>query len=115
MSSKKKPGSKSAPDDTRLSRGRTRESAVFPVPPAAAVLPESYAATLREIKTHLASARVRAVLAANPIVIEAYWQIGRIILTRQSDASWGAKIIDRLAVDLKEAFPEMSGLSVHNL
>jgi len=115
MSSKKKPGSKSASDDTRLSRGRTRESAVFPVPPAAAVLPESYAATLREIKTHLASARVRAVLAANPIVIEAYWQIGRIILTRQSDASWGAKIIDRLAVDLKEAFPEMSGLSVRNL
>ncbi len=103
------------PDETRLSRGRTRPEAIFPVAPTVASLPESYAATLQEIKTHLRSARVRAVLAANPIVIEAYWQTGKIILARQQEAGWGAKVIDRLAVDLKEAFPDMGGLSVRNL
>lgn len=102
-------------EEPRLSRGRTRPEAIFPVAPPASSLPESYAATLQEIKAHLRNARVRAVLAANPIVIEAYWRTGNIILTRQKEAAWGAKVIDRLAVDLREAFPDMSGLSSRNL
>jgi predicted nuclease of restriction endonuclease-like (RecB) superfamily len=102
-------------DDSRLARGRAREGARFTAAPPLAHLPESYAATLEEIKRHLQQARVRAVLAANPIVIEAYWQTGRIILERQREQGWGAKVIDRLAADLKQAFPGMSGLSARNL
>lgn len=102
-------------DEQRLSRGRTRPDAIFPVAPAAASLPASYAATLQEIKFHLRSARIRAVLAANPIVIEAYWQTGKIILARQKEAGWGAKVIDRLAADLQAEFPDMSGLTTRNL
>jgi len=117
MSSKKK-APKAIPEgtsDTRLSRGRTRPGAIFPVAPAAASLPPSYAATLHEIKSYLRSARVRAILAANPIVIEAYWQTGKIILARQQEAGWGAKVIDRLAADLQAEFPDMSGLTRRNL
>lgn len=51
----------------------------------------------------------------NPIVIEAYWHTGKIILARQQEAAWGAKVIDRLAADLREAFPDMGGLSSRNL
>ena len=104
-----------SPGPPRLARGRTRPGAIFPVAPSAASLPASYAATLQDIKTHLRSARVRAVLAANPIVIEAYWHTGKIILARQQEAAWGAKVIDRLAADLQEAFPDMAGLSARNL
>lgn len=117
MSIKKK-ASKATPEgtsDTRLFRGRTRPGAIFPVAPATAALPESYAATLQEIKSHLRSARIRAVLAANPIVIDAYWQTGKIILARQQEAGWGAKVIDRLAADLQAEFPDMSGLTRRNL
>jgi predicted nuclease of restriction endonuclease-like (RecB) superfamily len=115
--SKKKPSEPTSEklDDTRLSRGRTRPEAIFPVAPSAASLPESYAATLQEIKAHLRSSRIRAVLAANPIVIEAYWQTGKIILARQQEAAWGAKVIDRLAEDLQAEFPDMSGLTARNL
>lgn len=109
-----KPDKPAVPGE-RLSRGRTRAGVIFPVPPSAASLPASYAATLQEIKTHLHSARVRAVLAANPIVIESYWQTGRIILARQQEAGWGARVIDRLAADLQAEFPGMSGLSARNL
>ena len=63
----------------------------------------------------LGSARIRAILAANPLVIEAYWRTGKLILTRQQEAAWGAKVIDRLAADLQEAFPDMSGLTARNL
>jgi len=104
-----------ASQDQRLSRGRVRPEASFPVAPSAASLPASYAATLQEIKTHLRAARVRAVLAANPVVIEAYWNTGKIILARQKEAAWGAKVIDRLAADLQEAFPGMDGLTRRNL
>lgn len=44
-----------------------------------------------------------------------YWQIGRDILARQAEQGWGAKVIDRLAHDLRNAFPEMKGFSRANL
>ena len=89
--------------DVRLARGRARVDARFTAPPSLAGLPESYSATFEEIKSHLQSARIRAVLAANPIVIEAYWHTGKIILQRQQEAAWGAKVIDRLSADLRKA------------
>lgn len=107
---------KSAPAEaSRLARGRTREDARFTAPPSLANLPESYGATLEEIKRHLQQARVRSVLVANAVVIAAYWQTGQIILRRQQEQGWGAKVIDRLSTDLREAFPGMEGLSARNL
>ncbi|MEB2258961.1 PDDEXK nuclease domain-containing protein, partial [Xanthomonas campestris pv. campestris] len=44
-----------------------------------------------------------------------YWQIGRDILARQAEQGWGAKVIERLAHDLRAAFPEMKGFSPRNL
>jgi len=44
-----------------------------------------------------------------------YWDIGRIILERQDQAGWGAKVIDRLSMDLRDAFPDMDGFSPRNL
>lgn len=102
-------------NDGRLHRGRRRSDAMFPVAPAGASMPESYGATLQEITAYLRGARIRSVLAANSIVIEAYWKIGNLILTRQQESGWGAKVIDRLAADLKTEFPDMSGLTARNL
>lgn len=35
-----------------------------------------------------------------------YWNIDRAILKKQEEEGWGAKVIDRMAKDLKDAFPE---------
>ena len=43
------------------------------------------------------------------------WQIGQDILTRQTQQGWGTKVIDRLAQDLRAAFPDMKGFSPRNL
>jgi hypothetical protein len=40
---------------------------------------------------------------------------GKIILARQQEATWGAKVIDRLAADLQAEFPDMGGLTARNL
>lgn len=44
-----------------------------------------------------------------------YWNIGKAILQKQEEEGWGAKVIDRMAKDLKDAFPDMSGFSPRNI
>jgi len=70
---------------------------------------------LRELKARIQDTRLRAVLAANAAMIHLYWELGRTILERQAREGWGAKVIDRLSYDLREAFPDMAGLSPRNL
>ncbi len=102
-------------DNSRKAFGRKREGVSFPAPPFRAGMPEGYAATLNEIKRRIRTERLRVVLSANAAMILMYWEIGRMILDRQEDQGWGAKVIDRLSLDLREAFPEMHGLSSRNL
>ena len=66
--------------------------------------PEGYADWLVELKGRIHSAQQRATLAVNRELVTLYWQIGRDILTRQAEQGWGAKVIDRLAHDLRTAF-----------
>ena len=82
--------------------------------PGSAV-PAGYAAWLADIKARVQSARSRAALAANAELVALYWQIGHDILQRQQTASWGDKVLQRLANDLRAAFPDMKGFSLANL
>ncbi len=77
--------------------------------------PEGYGPWLTGLKERIHSARQRATLAVNRELVLLYWQIGRDILSRQAAQGWGAKVIDRLAHDLRAAFPEMKGFSRANL
>ena len=77
--------------------------------------PSGYADLLTDLKMRIHSARQRAALAVNRELVGLYWQIGRDILIRQSEQGWGAKVIERLAHDLRTAFPEMKGFSPRNL
>jgi len=99
----------------RLALGRQREEALFPAPPPRTGVPAGYAEALREIKNRIREERLRVALAANAAMLQLYWHIGRTILTRQAREGWGAKVIDRLSADLRDAFPDMSGLSPRNL
>jgi predicted nuclease of restriction endonuclease-like (RecB) superfamily len=78
-------------------------------------LPADYPEFLAEVKARIAAARTRAVLAVNSELIKLYWEIGHEILDRERREGWGAKVIDRLAADLRRDFPEMTGLSRANL
>jgi len=80
-----------------------------------ALAPDSYAQFLADLKSRIQAAQIRASLSVNRELVLLYWQIGRDILERQDRERWGAKVIDRLATDLKRAFPEMRGFSPRNL
>lgn len=77
--------------------------------------PANYDTFLHDLKTRIRAARTRAALAANRELVVLYWQIGRDILERQGREGWGAKVIDRLATDLRAEFPDMKGFSPRNL
>lgn len=78
-------------------------------------LPEGYADWLVLLKGDIAQARQRAALAVNAELVQLYHRIGMEIQQRQEVQGWGAKVIERLARDLKDAFPEMRGFSSRNL
>ena len=84
-------------------------------PPSLTTPPAGYADWLAELKTRIHGAQQRAALAVNRELVALYWQIGRDILARQSLQGWGAKVVDRLAHDLRSAFPDMKGFSPRNL
>ena len=77
--------------------------------------PEGYGDWLADLKSRIHNAQQRATLAVNRELVLLYWQIGHDILNRQEEQGWGAKVIERLAHDLRAAFPDMKGLSPRNL
>ena len=78
-------------------------------------LPADYSNWLSSLKQRIHTAQQRAVLVVNSELVLLYWQVGRDILDRQKNQGWGAKVIDRLAKDLTDAFPDMKGFSRRNL
>lgn len=88
----------------------TRESA-----PSWSDPPDGYAEWVTALKARIGTAQQRAVLAVNTELVLLYWHIGREILERQAERSWGRKVVERLSHDLRAAFPDMRGFSRANL
>ena len=83
--------------------------------PAIVPLPSDYGPWLAELKARIHAAQQQAARSVNSELVLLYWQIGRGILERQGREGWGSKVIERLAQDLRNAFPTMKGFSRANL
>jgi predicted nuclease of restriction endonuclease-like (RecB) superfamily len=98
--------SKSLKNESILSRGNTQP----------AVLDSSgYGTLLAKIKERVRTAQYAALRAVNKQLVGLYWDIGRIIVERQTGEGWGKSVVERLAADLRLEFPGVGGFSVQNL
>lgn len=79
------------------------------------LVPDGYGPWLSALKAEIQGARAKAVLAVNAELVRLYHRIGTEILERQARLGWGARVIDRLSADLRDAFPDMKGFSSSNL
>jgi len=79
------------------------------------LLPKDYATLLAEVKERVRSAQYTALRAVNKELVGLYWDIGRMIVTRQQGVTWGKAIVQRLANDLQREFPGIKGFSASNL
>ncbi len=78
-------------------------------------LPDDYRKLLEDLKRTVAAARWRTQRTVNTELLTLYWRLGDAVLQRQHAEGWGTRVIDRLATDLRAAFPDMRGLSRRNL
>ena len=76
---------------------------------------EGYEEWIRLIKERIQRARVKASMLVNTEQTLLYWDIGHNILEKQNNEGWGTKVVERMSVDLKDAFPDMTGWSPRNL
>lgn len=74
-----------------------------------------YTQLLSDIKQRVRQSQHRAVLSANVEMVAMYWDIGRMIANRQKTEGWGAAVIPRLSVDLKNELPDEKGFSERNI
>ncbi len=80
-----------------------------------AALPLEYAEILAALKERVRSAQYAALKAVNTELVGLYWDIGCMLVERQTDAGWGKGVVQQLAVDLQQAFPGVGGFSASNL
>jgi len=70
---------------------------------------------LTDIKTRIKSAQYEALRAVNRELVTLYWDLGRLIVERQTQDGWGKAVVERLAHDLQIEFPDVRGFSDQNL
>jgi predicted nuclease of restriction endonuclease-like (RecB) superfamily len=101
---------------TRRARGRVRAGkALFPVPASATSMPPDYAEVLAKLKQRIAGAQTRASLSINRELVALYWHVGATIAHRQTQSDWGDSVVERLAFDVRKAFPGIEGFSPRNI
>jgi predicted nuclease of restriction endonuclease-like (RecB) superfamily len=75
----------------------------------------SYTALFHDIKNRIRSAQYEALKAVNKELIGLYWDIGRMIVSRQVTSRHGKSVVEKLSVDLISEFPGIQGFSASNL
>lgn len=78
-------------------------------------LDRRYGQILQGLKEKIRQARLQAAIAVNSQLLQVYWEVGKLILDEQGKMGWGARIIDKLAADLKMEFNDIKGFSARNL
>ena len=81
----------------------------------ASILPSDYASFLTAVKERVRTAQYAALKSVNTELVGLYWDIGRMIVERQSGGTWGKAVVQKLAEDLQSEFPGVSGFSASNL
>ena len=76
---------------------------------------KDYKALLQEIKQRVYKAQYEALKAVNKELIALYWDIGSLIVKRQTEHGWGKSVVENLARDLQVEFIGMQGFSARNI
>lgn len=78
-------------------------------------LDKAYKGFILELKNKIYSAKTQAVVSANRLMIELYFEIGREIVSNQEEQGWGKSVVEQMSKDLKDEFGKNSGYSTQNL
>jgi len=78
-------------------------------------LSADYRQFVTDLKSRIVGARLSAARHVNRELVTLYWDIGRGIVEKQKELNWGESVVEMVAADLRDAFPDMSGFSPRNV
>ena len=76
---------------------------------------KNYVKWLSNLKKRFRMAQLKAAVKVNTEMLKFYWSLGEDICEKQKQYKWGAKVIDRLCLDMRSEFPQSEGFSRTNL
>ena len=76
---------------------------------------KNYVKWLSNLKKRFHMAQLKAAVKVNTEMLKFYWGLGEDICEKQKQYKWGAKVIDRLSLDMRSEFPQSEGFSRANL
>lgn len=68
-----------------------------------------------DIKSKIKSSQYEALKSVNKELINLYWNIGEMIVSKQNDFGWGKSVVKNLSGELQKEFVGMKGFSTGNL
>lgn len=75
----------------------------------------AYRNFLLDLKEKVRRTQLKASMAANSVLIDFYWELGKEIVRLETGSHWGTKLIEQLSIDLKLEFSQIKGFSRRNL
>ncbi len=77
--------------------------------------PKEYANFIGSVKERIRNAQYAALKAVNTELVGLYWDIGKMISEKQKELGWGMSVVEKIAHDLKNEFPDSQGFSSYSL
>lgn len=82
---------------------------------AISILDDEYKEWVKDLALRYRNRQIKAAVKVNAEMLKFYWGLGRDIVKLHAEKRWGGKVMSRLAVDLQEAMPGVSGLTQRNI
>lgn len=74
-----------------------------------------YVEWLSDVKTRFRQSQIKASIRVNTSMLEFYWSIGRDLVAMRAEECWGAGVVKQFALDMRQAFPDITGFSDSNV
>ncbi|MBP3199822.1 MAG: DUF1016 family protein [Butyrivibrio sp.] len=78
-------------------------------------LDSDYADWILDVKKRFRSAQIKAAVKVNSEQLLFNWQLGRDLVERKAEETWGSGIVEQVSLDLQNEFPGIQGFSTRNL
>jgi len=78
-------------------------------------VPSDYSKFLKDLKSRIQIAQLKAAASVNMEMTKLYWDIGQRLSKKTGREGWGSKVVECLSIDLADAFPGVAGFSKRNL
>lgn len=76
---------------------------------------KEYVEWLADVKARFRQSQIKASIRVNTAMLEFYWSIGRDLVALRAEERWGAGVVKQFALDMQQAFPDITGFSLTNV